>query len=67
MSADAIRSALVRSSGGQDSTTSLFWAFAMGFEGVEAVGFDYGQRHGVEMEQAEKIGEAADVPFTAST
>lgn len=43
------KSALVLFSGGQDSTTCLAWALAR-FEQVETVGFDYGQRHIVEME-----------------
>lgn len=63
-------SALVLFSGGQDSTTSLFWALHPdadrfgGFGRVEAVAFRYGQRHAVELEQAAQIAEAADVPFT---
>ncbi len=36
-------------SGGQDSTICLAWALAR-YERVETVGFDYGQRHGVEMQ-----------------
>ena len=36
-------------SGGQDSTTCLAQALAM-FERVETLGFDYGQRHSVEMQ-----------------
>ena len=55
--------ALVLFSGGQDSTTALFWAKRT-FEGVEAIGFDYGQRHRVELEQATHIAGLADVPFT---
>jgi 7-cyano-7-deazaguanine synthase len=42
-------SALVLFSGGQDSTTCLAWALAR-YERVETVGFDYGQRHQVEMD-----------------
>ena len=57
------RSALVLFSGGQDSTTCLFWAKDR-FESVEAVGFDYGQKHRVELEQAEQIADEAGVPFT---
>ena len=41
-------SALVLFSGGQDSATCLAWALAR-FARVETVGFDYGQRHAVEM------------------
>jgi len=41
--------ALVLFSGGQDSTTCLAWALAR-FERVETIGFDYGQRHRIEMD-----------------
>lgn len=41
--------ALVLLSGGQDSATCLAWALA-NFSHVETVGFDYGQRHRVELE-----------------
>jgi 7-cyano-7-deazaguanine synthase len=41
--------ALVLFSGGQDSTTCLAWALDR-FERVETVGFDYGQRHRVELD-----------------
>ena len=64
---DAGRTALVLFSGGQDSTTCLFWALSAGyggFERVEAVAFDYGQTHAVEVGQARRIAEAAGVPFT---
>jgi 7-cyano-7-deazaguanine synthase len=42
--------ALVLFSGGQDSTTCLAWALAR-YAQVETVGFDYGQRHAVELDQ----------------
>ena len=42
-------SALVLFSGGQDSTTCLAWALSR-YAHVETVGFDYGQRHHVEMD-----------------
>lgn len=52
MSADihvpAHRSALVLFSGGQDSSVCLAWALQH-FDRVETIGFDYGQRHSVEM------------------
>lgn len=41
--------ALVLFSGGQDSATCLAWALSR-FDHVETVGFDYGQRHRVELE-----------------
>ena len=41
--------ALVLFSGGQDSTTCLAWALDR-FARVETVGFDYGQRHRIELE-----------------
>jgi len=55
--------ALVLFSGGQDSTTCLFWALKF-FERVEAVSFRYGQRHDVELHQAESIARTAGVPWT---
>ena len=42
-------SALVLFSGGQDSTTCLAWAL-MRYGRVETAGFDYGQRHRVELD-----------------
>jgi 7-cyano-7-deazaguanine synthase len=41
-------SALVLFSGGQDSTTCLAWALTR-YAKVETIGFDYGQRHAVEL------------------
>ena len=41
--------ALVLFSGGQDSTVCLVWALQC-FAQVETIGFDYGQRHAVELE-----------------
>lgn len=41
--------ALVLFSGGQDSTTCLAWALDR-FDVVETIGFDYGQRHRVELD-----------------
>ena len=47
-------SALVLFSGGQDSTVCLAWALER-YARVETVGFDYGQRHAVEMSQRLKV------------
>ncbi len=46
--------ALVLFSGGQDSTTCLAWALAR-FADVETIGFDYGQRHRVELACRDRI------------
>ena len=43
------RTALVLFSGGQDSTACLAWALSQ-FARVETVGFDYGQRHRIELD-----------------
>ncbi|MEI7804869.1 MAG: 7-cyano-7-deazaguanine synthase QueC [Hyphomicrobiales bacterium] len=48
--------ALVLFSGGQDSTVCLAWALAR-FERVETLGFDYGQRHVVELSMRARIRE----------
>ncbi|MFO1099424.1 MAG: 7-cyano-7-deazaguanine synthase QueC [Xanthobacteraceae bacterium] len=49
--------ALVLFSGGQDSTVCLAWALAR-FARVETVGFHYGQRHAVELDQRPRIRDA---------
>lgn len=56
-------SALVVFSGGQDSTTCLFWA-KQKFAKVEALAYDYGQRHAIELESAKKIADIAGVELT---
>lgn len=54
--------ALVCFSGGQDSTTCLFWALK-NFSSVYAVSFVYGQKHSKETEVAAAIARKANVPF----
>lgn len=56
-------SALVCLSGGQDSTTCLYWALKH-FTHVEAVCFSYGQKHALEVEVARRIAEKAGVEFS---
>ncbi|QNP49993.1 7-cyano-7-deazaguanine synthase QueC [Diaphorobacter aerolatus] len=54
--------ALVLFSGGQDSTTCLAQALTR-YEHVETLGFDYGQRHSVEMEIRPSAREALTEAF----
>ena len=49
-------------SGGQDSTTCLYWA-KQKFDEIFAIGFDYGQMHKIELEQAKKIAHEAGVSY----
>jgi len=56
------QSALVLFSGGQDSTTCLYWA-KKHFAEVRALCVTYGQRHSNEVEIAERIAKKANVPF----
>ena len=48
------RRALVLLSGGQDSATCLAWALAR-YGHVETLGFDYGQRHRVELDCRQRL------------
>lgn len=54
--------ALVLFSGGQDSTTCLYWAKKT-FRNVSALCISYGQRHSLEVVVARKIAENANVSF----
>lgn len=54
--------ALVLFSGGQDSTTCLYWA-KNNFKNVHALCFSYGQRHSQEIENARILAKKAEVSF----
>ena len=54
--------ALVVFSGGQDSTTCLFWA-KRSFKKVYALSYLYGQKHQKEVELAREIARKAEVEF----
>ena len=56
------KSALVVFSGGQDSTTCLYWAKKR-FERVVALSFTYGQKHVQEVEIAEQLAREAEVEW----
>jgi 7-cyano-7-deazaguanine synthase len=51
---DATKRALVLFSGGQDSTTCLAWALSR-YQHVETIGFDYGQRHAIELSMRPQV------------
>lgn len=55
-------SALVLFSGGQDSTTCLFWALKH-FASVRTLCITYGQRHSQEVDVARAIAEKHNIPF----
>ena len=56
--------ALVLFSGGQDSSTCLAWALDR-YRRVETVGFDYGQRHAVELAARQRVRGAITARFPA--
>ena len=59
------RKAIVIFSGGQDSTTCLIQAITeYGVENVEAISFQYGQRHAIELEKAKWIAQDLGVQQT---
>lgn len=57
-------SALVLFSGGQDSATCLAWALDR-FDQVETIGFDYGQRHRVELDVRQAFLKGLPAAFPA--
>ncbi len=62
MMSDEQDKALVVLSGGQDSTTCLYWSMdRFGANAVSTITFDYGQRHRVEIECARRVAEFAGV------
>jgi 7-cyano-7-deazaguanine synthase len=66
MASSSDSGALVLFSGGQDSTTCLAWALA-NFDHVETVGFDYGQRHRIELDVRAPVRRALRERFPAWT
>ncbi|WP_395696733.1 7-cyano-7-deazaguanine synthase QueC [Methylocella sp.] len=62
MTGEASRRALVLFSGGQDSTTCLAYALER-YAHVETIGFDYGQRHAVELAQRPLLREKIAAAF----
>ena len=57
--------AVVVLSGGQDSTTCLYWSLErFGGDQVEALTFDYGQRHRIELDCAGQVAKHAGVAHT---
>ena len=57
-----MKKALIVLSGGQDSTTCLFWAIKQGYS-CSAITFDYNQLHNIEIESAKKICKIANYDF----
>ena len=56
MNSETAQKAIVLFSGGQDSTVCLAWALER-FSRVETVGFDYGQRHAIELSVRARLRE----------
>ena len=59
--ASSSETALVLFSGGQDSTTCLAWALQR-FARVETLGFDYGQRHAIELACRDRLFDGHQAP-----
>ncbi len=56
MNSETAQTAIVLFSGGQDSTVCLAWALER-FSCVETIGFDYGQRHAIELSVRARLRE----------
>jgi len=56
MNSETAQTAIVLFSGGQDSTVCLAWALER-FSRVETIGFDYGQRHAIELSVRARLRE----------
>jgi 7-cyano-7-deazaguanine synthase len=57
-----MKNAIILFSGGQDSTTCLYWA-KQKFNKIYAVGFNYGQKHKIEIEAAQKICDRENINY----
>lgn len=57
-----MKDAVILFSGGQDSTTCLYWAKEK-YNKIYAVGFDYGQKHKIELEAAQKICDKENIEY----
>lgn len=57
-----MKKAVILFSGGQDSTTCLYWA-KQNFSEIYAIGFDYGQKHKIEIKAAQKICDKENINY----
>jgi len=58
-----MKKAVIIFSGGQDSTTCLYWA-KNHFDEIEAITFNYGQKHSIELECSKKICDKNNIKQT---
>lgn len=57
-----MKHSVVLFSAGLDSTTALYWAIDR-YEHVHALAFDYGQRHRIEVEFAQRVSQNLNIPL----